>query len=123
MKRFLITVACALLAAPAMAQEDALKDLPGYVDFGISIGWSTDLIYLSIPEDRNSDLACGTLSPRLLRAKPSFLVWGSGCMRGRLGRPPKADGSVGGLSLRFSHSCTLPISWARLRLRLKRWPS
>lgn len=34
MKRFLITVACALLATPAMAQEDALKDLPGYVDFG-----------------------------------------------------------------------------------------
>lgn len=34
MKRFLITVACALLAMPAMAQEDALKDLPGYVDFG-----------------------------------------------------------------------------------------
>ena len=34
MKRFLITVACALLAMPVMAQEDALKDLPGYVDFG-----------------------------------------------------------------------------------------
>ncbi len=34
MKRFLITAVCALLAIPAMAQEDALKDLPGYVDFG-----------------------------------------------------------------------------------------
>lgn len=34
MKRFLIMAICALLAMPAMAQEDALKDLPGYVDFG-----------------------------------------------------------------------------------------
>ena len=34
MKRFLITAVCALLAFPAMAQEDALKDLPGFVDFG-----------------------------------------------------------------------------------------
>ena len=34
MKRILITAVCALLAVPAMAQEDALKDLPGYVDFG-----------------------------------------------------------------------------------------
>ena len=34
MKRFLITAVCTMLAFPAMAQEDALKDLPGYVDFG-----------------------------------------------------------------------------------------
>ena len=34
MKRFLITAVCTLLAFPVMAQEDALKDLPGYVDFG-----------------------------------------------------------------------------------------
>ncbi len=34
MKRFLITAVCTLLAFPAMAQEDALKDLPGFVDFG-----------------------------------------------------------------------------------------
>lgn len=34
MKRFLITMMCSLLAIPAMAQEDALKGLPGFVDFG-----------------------------------------------------------------------------------------
>ncbi|HSM68889.1 MAG TPA: DUF4252 domain-containing protein [Xanthomonadales bacterium] len=34
MKRFLITAFCTLLALPAMAQEDALRDLPGFVDFG-----------------------------------------------------------------------------------------
>ncbi len=34
MKRFFITAVCTLLALPAMAQEDALKDLPGFVDFG-----------------------------------------------------------------------------------------
>jgi hypothetical protein len=34
MKRLFITIACTFLALPAIAQEDALKDLPGYVDFG-----------------------------------------------------------------------------------------
>lgn len=34
MKRFLITAFCTLLALPAIAQEDALRDLPGFVDFG-----------------------------------------------------------------------------------------
>jgi hypothetical protein len=34
MKRIFITAVCAFLALPAMAQEDALKDLPGFVDFG-----------------------------------------------------------------------------------------
>lgn len=34
MKRFLITAFCTMLVFPAFAQEDALKDLPGFVDFG-----------------------------------------------------------------------------------------
>lgn len=39
MKRSIVTkiltgLFCTLLALPAMAQEDELKDLPGYVDFG-----------------------------------------------------------------------------------------
>lgn len=34
MKRFLITAFCAMLAFPAWAQEDELRDLPGFVDFG-----------------------------------------------------------------------------------------
>jgi len=34
MKKFVIGMFCTLLAIPAMAQEDELKDLPGYVDFG-----------------------------------------------------------------------------------------
>jgi hypothetical protein len=34
MKKLFIGLACTLLALPAMAQEDELKDLPGYVDFG-----------------------------------------------------------------------------------------
>jgi hypothetical protein len=34
MSKFAIGVICTLLALPAMAQEDELKDLPGYVDFG-----------------------------------------------------------------------------------------
>ena len=34
MNKFVIGLFCALLALPAMAQEDELKDLPGYVDFG-----------------------------------------------------------------------------------------
>jgi len=34
MKRFLITAVCTFLAFPVIAQEDALKDLPGFVDFG-----------------------------------------------------------------------------------------
>jgi hypothetical protein len=32
--KFAIGLACALFALPAMAQEDELKDLPGYVNFG-----------------------------------------------------------------------------------------
>ena len=32
--KFVIGLMCTLLALPAMAQEDELKDLPGYVDFG-----------------------------------------------------------------------------------------
>ena len=34
MKRLLIAVMTAFLAFPAFAQEDALRDLPGYIDFG-----------------------------------------------------------------------------------------
>ena len=34
MNRFVIGLMCTLLALPVMAQEDELKDLPGYVDFG-----------------------------------------------------------------------------------------
>ena len=34
MKRVLIALACTFLALSAVAQEDALKDLPGFVDFG-----------------------------------------------------------------------------------------
>ena len=34
MKKFVTGLFCTLLALPAMAQEDELKDLPGYVDFG-----------------------------------------------------------------------------------------
>ena len=34
MSKFVIGLFCALLALPVMAQEDELKDLPGYVDFG-----------------------------------------------------------------------------------------
>ncbi len=34
MSKFVIGLFCALLALPAMAQEDELVDLPGYVDFG-----------------------------------------------------------------------------------------
>jgi hypothetical protein len=34
MNRFVIGMFCTLLALPVMAQEDELKDLPGYVDFG-----------------------------------------------------------------------------------------
>ena len=32
--KFVIGLVCTLLALPVMAQEDELKDLPGYVDFG-----------------------------------------------------------------------------------------
>lgn len=34
MKRFLIMAFCTVLALPAIAQEDVLRDLPGFVDFG-----------------------------------------------------------------------------------------
>ncbi len=34
MKKWMIAALAALLSLPAMAQEDELKDLPGYVDFG-----------------------------------------------------------------------------------------
>lgn len=34
MKRLMIAVLTAWMAIPAVAQEDALKDLPGYIDFG-----------------------------------------------------------------------------------------
>jgi len=34
MNKFVIGLFCTLLAVPAIAQEDELKDLPGYVDFG-----------------------------------------------------------------------------------------
>jgi len=34
MNKFVIGLMCTLLALPVMAQEDELKDLPGYVDFG-----------------------------------------------------------------------------------------
>ena len=32
--KFVVGLFCTLLALPVMAQEDELKDLPGYVDFG-----------------------------------------------------------------------------------------
>ena len=34
MKKFMIGLFCTLLSLPAIAQEDELKDLPGYVEFG-----------------------------------------------------------------------------------------
>ncbi len=34
MNKFMTGLFCTLLALPAMAQEDELKDLPGYVNFG-----------------------------------------------------------------------------------------
>ena len=34
MKRLMIAVLTAFMTLPALAQEDALKDLPGYIDFG-----------------------------------------------------------------------------------------
>ena len=34
MNKFVIGLICTLLALPVMAQEDELRDLPGYVDFG-----------------------------------------------------------------------------------------
>jgi len=34
MNKFVIGLVCTLLAVPSMAQEDELKDLAGYVDFG-----------------------------------------------------------------------------------------
>ena len=34
MNKFFIGLFCTLLSLPAIAQEDELKDLPGYVDFG-----------------------------------------------------------------------------------------
>jgi hypothetical protein len=34
MNKFMIGLFCTLLSLPAIAQEDELKDLPGYVDFG-----------------------------------------------------------------------------------------
>jgi hypothetical protein len=34
MNKFVIGLFCTLLALPVIAQEDELKDLPGYVDFG-----------------------------------------------------------------------------------------
>jgi hypothetical protein len=34
MKKIVVGFFCTLLALPAMAQEDELKDLPGYVNFG-----------------------------------------------------------------------------------------
>ena len=32
--RFFTGVLCMMLALPVMAQEDELKDLPGFIDFG-----------------------------------------------------------------------------------------
>jgi hypothetical protein len=34
MKRLMVAALTAFMALPALAQEDALKDLPGYIDFG-----------------------------------------------------------------------------------------
>jgi len=34
MSKIMVGLFCALLSLPAIAQEDELKDLPGYVDFG-----------------------------------------------------------------------------------------
>lgn len=34
LKQYLVAIAVLALSLPAMAQEDELKDLPGYVDFG-----------------------------------------------------------------------------------------
>jgi hypothetical protein len=34
MTKFAVGIFCAMLALPAIAQEDELKDLPGYVNFG-----------------------------------------------------------------------------------------
>lgn len=49
MKTVLTAVLCALLAAPALAQEDELKKLDGYIDFGdLSATYGEPSIQISI---------------------------------------------------------------------------
>ena len=49
MNKFVIGIVCALLALPAMAQEDELKDLAGYVDFGdLSITYGEPKITINL---------------------------------------------------------------------------
>ena len=49
MNKFITGVFCALLALPAMAQEDELKDLAGYVDFGdLSITYGEPKITINL---------------------------------------------------------------------------
>ena len=49
MNKFVIGLFCALLALPAMAQEDELKDLAGYVDFGdLSITYGEPKITINL---------------------------------------------------------------------------
>ena len=49
MNKFVTGLFCALLALPAMAQEDELKDLAGYVDFGdLSITYGEPKITINL---------------------------------------------------------------------------
>ena len=49
MNKFITGLFCALLALPAMAQEDELKDLAGYVDFGdLSITYGEPKITINL---------------------------------------------------------------------------
>lgn len=49
MNRFVIGLVCTLLALPVMAQEDELRDLPGYVDFGdLSLAYGEPKITINL---------------------------------------------------------------------------
>ena len=69
MKRFLITAVCALLAIPAMAQEDALKDLPGYVFCRSCSTNSKPFMSLKAVSDR---IRSGLLVCRISKALPTL---------------------------------------------------
>jgi hypothetical protein len=86
MKRFLITAFCTVLALPAIAQEDALRDLPGFVDFGemnsiygepkVNISIGEGLLKLLFPIVKNEDPEVAAIFSRLKGVRVSVYATG-----------------------------------------------
>jgi hypothetical protein len=86
MKRILIALFCGMLTLPVAAQEDALRDLPGYVDFGglnsiygepkVNISIGEGLLKFLFPIVKHEDPDAAALFSRLKGVRVSVYATG-----------------------------------------------